>query len=45
MKRSPGVRLGATAAMSVLWLAHVTGCGEEPNDSGDGKGKDAPRRR
>ncbi|MEU0049758.1 hypothetical protein [Streptomyces sp. NPDC006309] len=41
MKRSSGVRLCATAAVSVLSLALVTGCGEESKDSGDGKGKDA----
>ncbi|MEU6590280.1 hypothetical protein ABZ923_13865 [Streptomyces sp. NPDC046881] len=42
MKRSSGVRLCATAAVSVLSLALVTGCGGEGSkDSGNGSGKDA----
>ncbi|SOD84182.1 hypothetical protein [Streptomyces sp. Ag109_G2-15] len=39
MKRSSGVRLCATAAVSVLSLALITGCSEGGSkDSGDGKG-------
>ncbi|MFF8725290.1 hypothetical protein ACF073_02215 [Streptomyces sp. NPDC015171] len=42
MKRSSGVRLCATAAVSVLSLALVTGCGDkESADSGKTSGKDA----
>lgn len=44
MKRSSGVRLCATAAVSALSLALVTGCGDqEANDSGSGSGKDAAK--
>lgn len=39
MKRSSGVRLCATAAVSVLSLALITGCSDGGSkDSGDGKG-------
>ncbi|MFF5469211.1 hypothetical protein [Streptomyces achromogenes] len=44
MKRSSGVRLCATAAVSVLSLALVTGCGgEKSDDSGNTSGKDAAK--
>ncbi|MGW0768361.1 hypothetical protein [Streptomyces sp. NPDC002676] len=42
MKRSSGVRLCATAAVSVLSLALITGCSEgSSKDSGNAKGTDA----
>lgn len=44
MKRSSGVRLCATAAVSALSLALVTGCGDGgAKDSGDAKGPDAAK--
>ncbi|KOV94537.1 hypothetical protein [Streptomyces sp. NRRL B-3648] len=44
MKRSSGVRLCATAAVSALSLALATGCGGEgAKDSGNGSGKDAAK--
>ncbi|MEW2509788.1 hypothetical protein [Streptomyces sp. NPDC046870] len=44
MKRSSGVRLCATAAVSALSLALVTGCGDGGSkDSGDAKGPDAAK--
>ncbi|MEV5348173.1 hypothetical protein [Streptomyces achromogenes] len=44
MKRSSGVRLCATAAVSVLSLALVTGCGDaKPDDPGTASGKDAAK--
>ncbi|MGW1602529.1 hypothetical protein [Streptomyces eurythermus] len=44
MKRSTGVRLCATAAVSVLSLALVTGCGDEkPEGAGNASGKDAAK--
>ncbi|MEU6087704.1 hypothetical protein ABZ865_12970 [Streptomyces sp. NPDC047085] len=42
MKRSSGVRLCATAAVSALSLALITGCSDEGSkDSGNGKGGEA----
>ncbi|MFF8906900.1 hypothetical protein [Streptomyces olivaceoviridis] len=44
MKRSSGVRLCATAAVSALSLALLTGCGDGGSkDSGDAKGPDAAK--
>ncbi|AIS00208.1 hypothetical protein [Streptomyces glaucescens] len=44
MKRSSGARLGATAAVSVLSLALITGCSESGSngDKGSGSQDDAP---
>ncbi|MFD9001636.1 hypothetical protein ACFV0T_11805 [Streptomyces sp. NPDC059582] len=39
MKRSSGARLGATAAMSVLSLALITGCSDEGSGDAEGAGK------
>jgi hypothetical protein len=38
MKRSSGARLGATAAVSVLSLALITGCSESGSDENKGSG-------
>ncbi|MEU6671320.1 hypothetical protein [Streptomyces sp. NPDC046727] len=44
MKRSSGVRLCATAAVSALSLALVTGCGDKgSDDSGKSSGKDGAK--
>ncbi|MET8563936.1 hypothetical protein ABZV75_26455 [Streptomyces flaveolus] len=44
MKRSSGVRLCATAAVSVLSLALITGCGDGGSKgSGDAKGSDSAK--
>ncbi|MGW1727752.1 hypothetical protein ACWCQK_33165 [Streptomyces sp. NPDC002306] len=39
MKRSSGARLGATAAVSVLSLALITGCSDEGSGDAKGSGK------
>ncbi|MET9384978.1 hypothetical protein ABZY09_28875 [Streptomyces sp. NPDC002928] len=38
MKRSSGARIGATAAVSVLSLALITGCSDEGSDDSKGSG-------